>query len=122
MFRKYLKNFAENEKNLLILSCYQGPGSVGRQLQEGAKFVKLEDQGMMMNVNVNMQVELVNGLSPHSGRNELMNYVNNMNPKPKRIIVNHGEISKSLDLASSLYKANRIETTVPRGLEVVRLR
>jgi len=51
-----------------------------------------------------------------------MNYVNNMNPKPKRIIVNHGEISKSLDLASSLYKANRIETTVPRGLEVVRLR
>ncbi|MBT4258160.1 beta-CASP ribonuclease aCPSF1 [archaeon] len=119
---EYLKNFAENEKNLLILSCYQGPGSVGRQLQEGAKFVKLEDQGMMMNVNVNMQVELVNGLSPHSGRNELMNYVNNMNPKPKRIIVNHGEISKSLDLASSLYKANRIETTVPRGLEVVRLR
>jgi hypothetical protein len=119
---EYLKNFAENEKNLLILSCYQGPGSVGRQLQEGAKSVKLEDQGMMMNVNVNMQVELINGLSPHSGRNELMNYVNNMVPKPKRIIVNHGEISKSLDLASSLYKANRIETSVPRGLEVLRLK
>jgi len=69
-----------------------------------------------------MRVELVNGLSPHSGRNELMNYVRNMDPKPKRIIVNHGEISKSLDLASSLYKANRIETSVPRGLETLRLR
>ena len=51
-----------------------------------------------------------------------MNYVKNMEPKPKRVIVNHGEVSKSLDLASSIYKANRIETTVPRGLETIRLR
>jgi len=119
---EYLKNFAENEKNLLILSCYQGPGSIGRELQDGAKQVKIDDNGSKMILNVNMKVELVNGLSPHSGRNELMNYIKNMNPKPKRIIINHGEISKSLDLASSLYKANRIETTVPRGLETLRLR
>ena len=119
---EYLKNFAENENNLLILSCYQGPGSVGRQLQEGAKMVKIEDNGSMKTINVNMKVELINGLSPHSGRNELMNYIRNMNPKPKRIIVNHGEISKCLDLASSLYKANRVETNVPRGLETLRLR
>jgi len=51
-----------------------------------------------------------------------MNYIKNMQPRPKRIIVNHGEISKSLDLASSLYKANRIETNVPRGLETLRLK
>lgn len=119
---EYLKNFAENEKNLLILSCYQGPGSIGRELQDGAKSVKIEDNGGKMILNVNMKVELINGLSPHSGRNELMNYIKNMSPKPKRIIVNHGEVSKSLDLASSLYKANRIETVVPRGLETLRLR
>jgi len=119
---EYLKHFAGNENNLLILSCYQGPGSIGRQLQDGAKSVKIEDEGGLKTLDVKMRVELVNGLSPHSGRNELMNYVRNMDPKPKRIIVNHGEISKSLDLASSLYKANRIETSVPRGLETLRLR
>jgi len=119
---EYLKNFAENESNLLILSCYQGPGSVGRQLQEGAKHVQIEDDGTKRNLQINMKVELINGLSPHSGRNELMNYIKNMQPRPKRIIVNHGEISKSLDLASSLYKANRIETSVPRGLETLRLK
>ena len=119
---EYLKNFAENENNLLILSCYQGPGSVGRQLQEGARSVNIEDSGAMRTLEINMRVELVNGLSPHSGRNELMNYIKNMNPKPKRIIVNHGEISKCLDLASSLYKANRVETNVPRGIETLRLR
>lgn len=119
---EYLKNFAENEKNLLILSCYQGPGSIGRQLQEGAKSVIIEDEGDKKMIKVNMKVQLINGLSPHSGRNELVNYIKNMYPKPKRIIINHGEVSKSLDLASSIYKANRIETNVPRGLEGIRLR
>ena len=119
---EYFKNFADNEKNLMILSCYQGPGSIGRELQEGAKQVKVDDDGMVRTIDVNMKVELVNGLSPHSGRNELMNYIKNMSPRPKRIIVNHGEVSKSLDLASSLYKANKIETNVPRGLETLRLK
>ncbi len=40
----------------------------------------------------------------------------------KRIIINHGEISKCLDLASALYKLNRVETNVPRGLETLRLK
>lgn len=119
---EYLKNFAGNPNNLLILSCYQGPGSIGRQLQDGAKQVLVEDEGGNVMLDVSMRVELVNSLSPHSGRNELMNYIKNMEPKPKRIIINHGEVSKSLDLASSLYKLNRVETTVPRVLETVRLR
>jgi uncharacterized protein len=119
---EYFKNFAENKNNLMILSCYQGPGSLGRQLQEGATSVMVEEDGTNKKINVKMGVELINGLSPHSGRNELAAYINNMNPKPKRIIVNHGEVSKSLDFASSIYKKNRIETTVPRNLEVVRLK
>ena len=45
-----------------------------------------------------------------------------MSPKPKKIIINHGEVSKSLDLASTLYKLTRTETVVPRNLETVRLK
>jgi len=119
---EYFKNFADNPNNLLILSCYQGPGSLGRKLQEGEKVILAESEKGMQEIKVNMRVELLNGLSPHSGRNELISFFNNMRPKPKRIIVNHGEVSKSLDLASALYKLNRIETTVPRNLEIIRLR
>jgi uncharacterized protein len=119
---EYFRYFADNPDNLLILSSYQGPGSLGRRLQEGEKVVQIEGERGMQEIKVNMRVELLNGLSPHSGRNELMSFFNNMYPKPKRILVNHGEVSKSLDLASSLYKVNRIETSVPRNLEIVRLR
>jgi len=119
---EYFKNFADNKNNLMLLSCYQGPGSLGRQLQEGANRVIVEDENTKREIEVKMKVVLFNGLSPHAGRNEIMSYFNNINPCPKRIIVNHGEVSKSLDLASALYKLNRVETNVPRNLEVLRLR
>ncbi len=119
---EYFKNFAENKNNLMIMSCYQGPGSLGRQLQDGERTVAVEDDDRKIMINVNMRVELLPGLSPHAGRNELLAFFNNMRPRPKKIIVNHGEVSKSLDLASALYKLNRVETVVPRTLETIRLR
>lgn len=119
---EYFKNFAENENNLMVLSCYQGVGSMGRQIQDGAKKVIVEDNEGKREVNVNLRVETLTGLSQHAGRNEIMAFFNNMRPKPKRIMINHGEISKSLDLASALYKLNRVETSVPRNLETIRLR
>jgi len=56
------------------------------------------------------------------GRNELMSYVNKCDPRPKKIIINHGENSRCLDLASSLHKTYRLETVAPRNLETVRLK
>jgi len=119
---EYFKHFAENKNNLMILSCYQGPGSLGRQIQDGERTVTLEDEDGKRTVEIKMRVEFLTGFSPHAGRNEIISFFNNMRPKPKRIIVNHGEVSKSLDLASALYKLNRVETNVPRALESIRLR
>lgn len=119
---EYFRYFADNPNNLIILSSYQGPGSLGRKLQDGEKSVQIEAERGVQEIKVNMRVELLTGLTPHSGRNELVSFFNNMYPKPKRILINHGEVSKSLDLASTIYKSHRIETTVPRNLEVIRLR
>ncbi|MBR9701936.1 beta-CASP ribonuclease aCPSF1 [Candidatus Pacearchaeota archaeon] len=119
---EYFKEFAGNEKNTLIFVCYQGVGSLGRQVQDGAKETKMIVDGREEIVKINFEVETVAGLSAHAGRNELISFFNNMRPKPKRIIIDHGEVSKSLDLASALYKLNRVETSVPRTLETIRLR
>ena len=55
-------------------------------------------------------------ISAHSDRRELMNFIANCNPKPKRVIINHGENMRCLDLASSIHKQFRIETAAPRNL------
>ena len=119
---EYFKEFASNDQNSIVFVCYQGVGSLGRQVQDGAKETKMIVEGKDEIVKINLEVQTISGLTAHSGRNELISFFNNMRPKPKRVIVNHGEVSKSLDLASAIYKLNRIETNVPRNLETVRLK
>lgn len=115
---EYFKNLASSEKNLIVFGCYQAIGSLGRQVQEGAREFFVDGEKVV----VKMQVETISGFSAHSGRNELLQYISRMTPRPKKIIINHGELTRSLDLASSLYKLNRIETSVPRNLETLRLK
>ena len=51
-----------------------------------------------------------------------MEYVKEIQPRPRKVIVVHGEQTRCLDLASSIHKNFRIETIAPKNLEVVRLK
>ncbi len=120
---EYLREFADNKKNTICFICYQGQGSLGRQVQEGLKETTMKtSEGKEEHVKINLEVDTVEGMTAHSGRNQLLAFINRIQPKPKRVIIQHGEVSKSLDLASSIYKLNRIETNVPRGLETLRIK
>jgi len=119
---EYFREFASNSQNSILFVCYQGVGSLGRQVQDGITETKMIVEGKEELVKINLEVHSIRGLTAHSGRNELIALFNNMRPKPKRVIVNHGEVSKCLDLASAIYKLNRVETNVPRALETLRLR
>jgi hypothetical protein len=119
---EYFREFASNKKNSIIFVCYQGVGSLGRQVQEGVKELKMINEGKEEEVKVNLEIHTIDGLTAHSGRNQLLAFVNKSQPRPKKVIVNHGEASKCLDLASTIYKLNRIETTAPRNLETLRIK
>jgi predicted metal-dependent RNase len=71
---------------------------------------------------INMNIVTIDGFTGHADRNELLAYVNSCYPKPKKIVINHGESSRCLDLASSLHKLQRVETNAPKNLEAVRIR
>jgi hypothetical protein len=119
---EYFREFASNKKNSIIFVCYQGAGSLGRQVQEGIKEVRMNNDGKDEDVKVNFEIHTIDGLTAHSGRNQLLAFINNVHPCPKKVIINHGDVSRSLDLASTIYKLNRIETIVPRNLETIRLK
>jgi len=120
---EYLKELADNPKNLLIFVSYQGEGSLGRRIQRGEReFTMSNDKGNQELVKINMQVETIEGFSGHSSRKELLNFIYKCSPRPKKIIVHHGENSRCLDLASSIHKMYHIETAAPRNLEAIRLK
>ncbi len=119
---EYFRHFASNKKNKLCFVCYQGAGSLGKQVQDGIKQIQMDVEGKEEIVRIEMDVVTIDGLTAHAGRNELLDYANRTQPKANKIILNHGEQSRCLDLASSIYRLHHIETNVPRNLETIRLR
>ncbi len=119
---EYFKRLGEDPKNSLVLTCYQGEGSLGKRLQQGEKEIMFHEGKKLMPTYVKLDIYSIHGFTGHSDRNQLMNFMHRLNPRPKRVLVIHGERSKSLDFASSVHKALRIETSVPKNLETVRIK
>ncbi len=119
----YLEKLCDNPKNSLIFVSYQAEGSLGRKLQRGETQILISSNGVKTeNMKINLEVITLYGITGHSGRNELMDFIQKMKPMPRRVIINHGEASKCLDLASAIHKTFRIETIAPKNLDAVRIR
>ena len=119
---EYLRHLADNKKNSMIFVNYQGEGSLGRRIQRGEREYAVKNGSKNEIVQINLEVNTVEGFSGHSNRTQLLNFVDRCEPRPKKIIVNHGDSSRCLELASSLHKNFRVETVAPRNLESVRIK
>jgi len=120
--QEYFREIADNKNNAIIFVSYLGQGSLGRQVQEGLKEARFTVDDKEETVPIRLEITTIDALTGHAGRNELLNFINNLEPSPKKIIINHGELSRSLDLASTIYKLHKIETNVPRNLDALRLK
>ena len=118
---EYLKRLGPDERNTLVIVGYQAEGTLGRRIQKGWKELPLSVEGKTQTVKINLEVTTVDGFSGHSDRQQLMEYMRRIYPKPGRVLTNHGEEGNCLDLASSIYKRYRIPTMAPMNLETVRL-
>jgi KH/beta-lactamase-domain protein len=120
---EYLKALADNPHNSLVFSCYQPEGSLGKRIREGQREIvmRVDSSGKPDVLNIKMEVHKIE-ITGHSDRKELMNFVSRCQPRPKKVIINHGENSRCLDLASSIHRQFRVETVAPRNLEAVRIR
>lgn len=120
---EYFKHWAQDSRNALVFVGFQAGGTLGRRIQQGWREIPMSaGHGRSSVVKVEMDVETVDGFSGHSDRRQLMNYINNISPKPDRVITMHGEESKCIDFASSIHKKYRMNTAAPMNLETIRLK
>ncbi|OGS66608.1 MAG: hypothetical protein A3K59_09910 [Euryarchaeota archaeon RBG_19FT_COMBO_69_17] len=119
---EYFKSWADNPLHALLFVGFQSEGSLGRRIQREAREITLMDRGQPLTLPIKMDLETIDGFSGHSDRLQLLNFVGTMEPRPERIIVNHGEEYKCSDLASGLYKKFGVETRAPMNLETIRLK
>jgi KH/beta-lactamase-domain protein len=120
---EYFKNLASDERNTLVFVSYQIEGTLGRRVQRGlAETPIVSNDGKIEILKVRLRVESIEGFSGHSDRRQITNYVRRLSPKPERIIVCHGEKSKSYSIAGFFQRAYKTEVLVPSLLETIRLR
>jgi len=120
---QYFYKMAEDPINTMVFVGYQGEGSLGRKVQSGLKSIPVTiENGRTKRLNINMRLENLDGFSGHSDRKQLQAYVRNLKPKPKRILTDHGEASKTIELAKYFSSKFGISSQSIRNLDSVRLR
>lgn len=96
---------------------------MGRRIQKGWKEIPFKsDNGKTASLNLSMEVQTIDGLSGHSDRNQLLNFIHHLSAKPDRVVICHGENQKVVDLARTVHNMFRVETVTPRNLESLRLK
>jgi KH/beta-lactamase-domain protein len=119
----YFKRLAGDKRNTIIFVSYQIDGTMGSRVQKGLGDIPIiNSNGKMEVTKVEMQVETVRGFSGHSDRRQLVNYIQRVKPKPERIIVLHGEKTKSISMANLFKRKYNVEALVPDILETIKLR
>jgi len=119
---EYLKEFAPDDENTLIFVGYQAEGTMGRRIQKGWDEIPVKKDGKRKVVELNMDVETVDGLSGHSDRNQLINFVNSLKSKPNKILTVHGDENSCIQLARTLHNIFNRETIPIKNLETTRLK
>jgi metallo-beta-lactamase family protein len=88
-------NISRNESTILFVG-YQAAGTLGREIVDGAKEVRIFGQYYP----VKARVVQINGFSAHADRDELIRWLSNLRQPPRHLFVTHGELSVSRNFDS----------------------
>jgi len=120
---QYLKELANDFKNSLIFVSYQVAGTLGNRIQRGFKeFTYVDAKGRTQLVKLNMKIFTLEGFSGHSSRSQISQFLRRIQPRPKKVLVCHGEESKAISLSTMIHKKLRKSTAAPKNLETVLLK
>jgi len=98
---EYLKLMASDPRNTLIFVGYQAEGTLGRRIKDGLRELQtITPDNRIEVIKINMEVYSIEGFSGHSDQDELLRFIRGINPRPRNIILNHGEPTAIATLAA----------------------
>ena len=113
---QHVKAFIGDPAMTLLFVGYQGEGTLGAQLQQGTKQVRIDGQTL----DVACQVKSISGFSAHADEPELLAWLKNFSVAPKLTFIVHGDPAAQAAFEPKV-KALGFATKVPMWREVVDL-
>lgn len=93
----------------VVIVGYQSHGSLGRQLVDGAKQVKIHGD----KVAVRARVHTLGGFSAHAGQTDLLAWFDAIAPSQPRVVLTHGEDRARQALAQLLNERHGLQPELP---------
>lgn len=112
----HLRQRLPHAENTIVLGGFMAAGTRGRQLQEGAKSLRIHGGS----VPVRAAVTAVSALSGHAGHSELIRWLAPL-PAPRQVFLTHGELAGTRSLADELHANRGWNTCVPKLHQTVQL-
>ena len=107
--KHHLKHNLWNPKSTILFVGYQAPGTLGYNIVNGAKTVKIFGE----EIAVNARIEYIEGYSGHADQEWLMNFIYSFINKPKHIFLVHGEEESQKVLQEKIITDTSINTVIP---------
>ena len=108
--KHHLKHNLWNPKNTILFVGYQAPGTLGYNIVNGAKKVKIFGE----EIAVEARIEYIEGYSGHADQEGLINFVYSFrDQRPSHIFLVHGEEDAQEVLAQKIEDETEIPVTIP---------
>ncbi|ASS50415.1 MAG: MBL fold metallo-hydrolase [Candidatus Fluviicola riflensis] len=110
----YFEHFLGDANATILLVGHQGEGTRGRALLDGIDEIKMRGKYWKVRANI----VLVEGLSAHADRDELIDWMSALRRKPEQVFIVHGEQEASEALKTEIRKVYGLEAIIPeRGMK-----
>ncbi len=109
--------YLPDPKSMLLFVGYQAKGSMGRELFDGARMVRIFHE----EVPVRCHVKAIGGYSAHADQPQLLSWLEPMRKSLKKVFVIHGEKEASEVLAAKIRDTMALSAVVPMIKETVEL-
>lgn len=107
--RHHLKHNLWRPESTILFVGYQVPGTLGFNLLNGAKEVKLFGE----TVHVEARIENLPGISGHADKNKLLDWMGGFEKAPKKVFVVHGEDAVCDSFADAIHEKYGYEAYAP---------
>ena len=105
----YLEKYIGLPQTTVIIVGYQAEGTRGRKLLEGAKEIKIHGQYYP----VKAKILEIQGLSAHGDQNDLLSWLSELENKPTRVFLVHGENEPLDELRIKVHEKYGFDCKVP---------
>ena len=105
----YLEEYIGLPETTIIIVGYQGEGTRGRKLLEGAIEIKIHGKYYP----VKAKILDIQGLSAHGDQNDLLNWLSELKNKPQKVFLVHGENQPADELRIKIQEKYGFDCVVP---------